>query len=162
MVTLANELHSAKAKLPIWVTESGMISLDNEVHNQKVLCPTCVTEWGMVTLANLLHWWNAYAVPLKLSHCMEQFERQNSVTCSYKGELAQFRHEIDLRSFFTVQIMTRPPASRSPRTRLRACHRRVPSWPIEGGAGGWNPLAGATWLKDWFQVGEEKPLQDLE
>ena len=30
--------------------------------------------------------------------------RRNTVTCSHKGELAQFGDEIDLKSFFVVQI----------------------------------------------------------
>ena len=39
MVTLANELHSAKVASPILVTELGMATLANELQPSKALCP---------------------------------------------------------------------------------------------------------------------------
>ena len=55
MVTLANELQSAKADGPISVTESGMVTLDNDLQPAKASSSIWVTESDMVTLANELH-----------------------------------------------------------------------------------------------------------
>ena len=52
MVTLANELQSAKAAMPTWITELGMVTVAKELQPRKELCPISVTESGTVTLAN--------------------------------------------------------------------------------------------------------------
>ena len=58
-VMLSNELHLAKAPLPMVVTESGMVILVNDSHPSKVSWPMAVNESGMVMLANELHHWKA-------------------------------------------------------------------------------------------------------
>ena len=53
--TRANELHPAKAEVPMLATDDGIVRFANELHPLKAEVPMLVTDDGIATLANELH-----------------------------------------------------------------------------------------------------------